>query len=99
MAAINIPAIVLGQSTYAENMLADMQQQPFPNTAREAKAHWQALQCYIRNAGKLGKLYGTGTQRAKAHAKATAGLTALAFRCLVHAAKLAIQEGKAKAHA
>lgn len=95
MAALNIPSLVLDNSTFAENMLAVAMAQPLAATAREAKASWQAVQAYIRNASKLGKLYGTGSQRAKAHAAATAKLKAHAFRLLLHCAKLAIQEAKA----
>ena len=96
MAALNIPAIVLGQSTYAENVLASVQGKPFPATAREAKDYWRMLQTLFRNAGKLGKLYGN-SQRATAHKEATAKLAALAFQCLLHTAKLAMQERKPQA--
>lgn len=83
------------ESTYAENVLASVQHKPFPATAREAKDYWRQLQTLFRNAGRLGKLYGTGTQRAKAHREATAKLAALAFQCLLHVARLAMQEAKA----
>lgn len=90
-----IPSLVLDGTTYAENVLATVAEKPFPATAREAKAHWRLLQTLFRNAGKVGKLYGNGTQRAKAHREATAKLAALAFQCLLHVARLAMQEAKA----
>ena len=92
---VYIPGIVLGQSTYAENVLASVQGKPFPATAREAKDYWRLLQTLFRNASRLGKLYGNGTTRATAHKEATAKLAALAFQCLLHVAKLAIQERQA----
>lgn len=92
-----IPSIVLGQSTYAENVFATVAEKPFPATAKEAKDYWRMLQTLFRNASKLGKLYGNGTTRAKAHKEATAKLAALAFQCLLHVAKLAIQERQAQA--
>lgn len=88
-------SIVLDNTTFAENMLNVATARPLAATAREAKANWQAVQAYIRNASKLGKLYGTGTQRAKAHKEATAKLKAHAFRLLLHCARLAMQEAKA----
>ncbi len=90
-----IPSIVLDGTTYGESILASVQGKPFPATAREAKDYWRMLQAYLRNASKLAKLYGNATTRAKAHKVATGKLAALAFRCLLHTAKLAIQEGQA----
>lgn len=91
-----IPSLVLDGSTYAENVLASVQHKPFPATAREAKDYWRQLQTLFRNASKLGKLYGN-SQRATAHKAATAKLAALAFQCLLHTAKLAIQERQGQA--
>lgn len=66
---------------------------PSPATSRQAYANWQAWQKRIAFAQKLAK----GSWQREAHKQALAYYCTQAFRCLLQAHKLALQERKAQA--